>query len=207
MSDQSKYEESTLLSLLSQDSEYAFQVLFDQYRDIVYRTAIMYVKSPMSAEEVVQDVFLKLWYNRHTLREIKSIRSWLFIVTRNITFNSLKKIAHEWSAKENWIRETKLSENAADHKLIAAEYRELLETAIGELSPQQQQIYRLAKEGGLSYKAIGLRLNISPLTVKTHLSRAIVHIRSFLAVRGVQLAIAGIIFTELYSMSFPGLSL
>ncbi len=174
-----KYEESTLLSMLSQDSEYAFQLLFDRYRNNTYKVAMMYVKSPVLAEEIVQDVFLKLWYQRKNLLEIRSLENWLFTLTRNLTFNSLKKIAHEWKAREKWLDQNVLSENTTDHKLLNKEYHELLQQAIDNLSPQQQQVYKLAKEECLSYDAIGEHLSISPLTVKTHMARALASVRLF----------------------------
>src|SRR6195952_5408548 len=111
MQAENKYEESTLISLLAQNSEYAFQLLFDRYRDTIYKVAMMYVKSPVIAEEIVQDVFLKLWFQRKNLQEIRSLESWLFTLTKNLTLNCLKKIAYEWTAREKWILQSDLSEN------------------------------------------------------------------------------------------------
>jgi RNA polymerase sigma-70 factor (family 1) len=179
-----KYEESTLLSLLAQDSEYALQLVFDRYRNVIYKVAMIYVKSPVIAEEVVQDVFLKLWFQRKHLREIRSLESWLFVLTKNLTLNCLKKIAHEWTSRENWIKQNDLSENTADSKILNAEYQGLLQRAIKNLSTQQQQVYKLAKEQGLSYEAISKQLSISPGTVKTHMARALASIRLFLRQNG-----------------------
>jgi len=175
-----KYEESTLLSLLSEDSEYAFQVVFDRYRNKTYKVAMMYVKSPVIAEEIVQDVFLKLWFQRKKLTEIHCLESWLFTLTRNFTFNCLKKIAYEWTAREKWIKQNNISENTADNKILDDEYQQLIQKAIHNLSPQQQKVYNLAKEEGLSYELIGRQLSISPLTVKTHMARALASIRLFM---------------------------
>ena len=112
------------------------------------------------------------------------MESWLFILTKNLTLNSLKKIAHEWTAREKWVIQNELSENNADHKILNAECQQLLQQAIGQLSPQQQQVYKLAKEDGLSYDAISMQLSISPLTVKTHMQRALASIRLFLKQHG-----------------------
>ena len=155
MESENKYEETTLLSLLSEDSEYAFQLIFDKYRNHTYKVAMMYVKSPVIAEEIVQDVFLKLWFQRKNLKEIRSLESWLFTLTRNLTFNCLKKIAYEWTAREKWIRENDFSRNTVDDAILSAEYHEVFQKAIGSLSPQQRQIYKLAKEEGLTYEVIG----------------------------------------------------
>jgi RNA polymerase sigma-70 factor (ECF subfamily) len=179
-----KYEESTLLALLEQDSEYALQLVFDRYRNTIYKVAMIYVKSPVVAEEIVQDVFLKLWFQRKHLTEIRSLESWLFTITKNLTLNCLKKIAHEWTAREKWVRQNDLSENTADYKILNAENQQLLQQAIKHLSQQQQQVYKLAKEEGLSYEAIGKQLSISPLTVKTHMARALASVRLFLQQHG-----------------------
>lgn len=182
---ENKYEESTLLALLAQDSEYAFQLVFDRYRNTVYKVAMLYVKSPVMAEEIVQDVFLKLWFQRHNLAEIRSLESWLFILARNLTLNCLKKISHEWLAREKWIRDNELSENTTDYKVLNSQYQELLQQAVGNLSPVQRQVYKLAREQGLSHKEIGRQLSISPLTVKTHMARAMAAIRAYLEENGI----------------------
>ena len=109
----------------------------------------------------------------------------MFILARNLTLNSLKKISHEWLAREKWVREQAPSENSTDYKVLNAQYQQLLEQAIGRLSPLQQQVYRLAREQGLSYKEIGGQLSISPLTVKTHMARAMASIRTFLQENGI----------------------
>lgn len=195
MQSEKKYEEATLLSLLAQNSEYAFQLVFDRYRDNIYKVAMLYVKSPVSAEEIVQDVFLKLWFQRKNLAEIRSLESWLFTLAKNTTLNCLKKIACEWTAREKWIRQNNLSEISADHKLLDSEYRQLLQKAIDNLSPQQQHVYKLVKEQGFSYETTGEQLSISPLTVKTHMARALASVRLFLKQHGelsVLLILAGI---------------
>jgi len=175
-----QFEESTLLALLSEDSEFAFQLLFDRYRNRVYRIALLYLKSSALAEDIVQDVFMKIWSQRKTLPEIDTFEPWLYTMTRHFTLNCLKKLAHEWKARSTWIRDSNKFENTTDHKIRNAQYRDLVAAAIERLSDQQQKVYRLAKEKGLSYDAIAAELSLSPLTVKTHMARALASIRLFL---------------------------
>jgi RNA polymerase sigma-70 factor (ECF subfamily) len=179
------YEDSTLISMLADDSEFAFQVIFERYHPTIYKVSMLYVKSPTIAEEIVQDIFLKLWFQRKNLAEIRSLESWLFILTKNLTLNYLKKISHEWSARQKWVSESQLSENTADYKLISGEYDKLVQQAIDHLPSQQQKVYELAKNQGLTYKDISSQLNISPLTVKTHLARAMASIRCYLEQNGI----------------------
>lgn len=189
-----KYEESMLLSLLAQDSEYAFQLIFDRYRNNIYKVAMLYVKSPVVAEEIVQDVFLKLWFQRHHLQQLKSLESWLFIVARNLTINSFKKIVHEWKAREKWVEGYNAADYGPDLPVISKEFQSFIHQAINNLSTQQQQVFRMAREQGLSYEEIGIKLSISPLTVKTHMQRALQSIRVFLQTKGISIVLLMVLF-------------
>jgi RNA polymerase sigma-70 factor (ECF subfamily) len=194
MAAEEKYEESKLLTLLAQDSEYAFQLIFDRYRNHVYKVALTYVKTPSVAEEIVQDIFLKLWFHRKNLSGIISLESWLYTLTRNMVLNSIKKIAHEWTVREKWYKESQQSEDNADYKIRDEQYRELLAEAIAQLPQQQKLVYKLAKEDHFSYEEIARQLLLSPLTVKTHMERALGSIRVFLKKNGE-------IFLLIYLMS------
>lgn len=173
-------EDKALLTLLSEDSDYAFQALFDRHRNHVYKVAMLYLKSPALAEDIVQDVFMKVWFQRKDLYSISSFESWLYTLTRNFTLNSLKKLAYEWKARNTFTGEHLPYEDTTDHKVRDLQYRELLFKAVERLPEQQQKVYHLAREKGLSYQAIAGELALSPLTVKTHMSRALISIRTFL---------------------------
>lgn len=189
-----KTDETALLELLSQDSEYAFQLIFDRYRDKVYKVALLYLKTPALAEEVVQDIFLKLWFQRKHLTEVKSIESWLFILTRNLTINYLKKIAYEWTARQKYSSQNSLVENTTDHKVRNAEFQQLLAMAVHRLPEQQQKVYKMVREEGLSYQECAQRLSMSTLTVKTHMSRALASIRSYLKEKGDEFILLFLVF-------------
>lgn len=179
-----RYEESRLLALLSEDSQFAFQVLFDRYKDHIYKVASLYVKSPAMAEEIVQDVFMKVWLNRKSLTGVESFEAWLFVVSKNLIFNYNKRLALEWKACRKYQEQAPAPDNSADRKVSSAQYAALLQKAISELSGQQKTVYLLAREENLSYQEIGERLNISALTVKTHMARALNAIRSYLKQHG-----------------------
>ena len=149
------YEHANVLILLSQGSEYAFQLVFDSYKNRIYNLA-----------------------------GINSLEAWLLTVSKNLTINYLKKIAHEWGAKKNLIPANEQIENSADFKVRDAEFTVLFQKALDMLSTQQRSIYQLAREEGLTYDQIGKKLSISPLTVKTHMARALASIRLFLKKHG-----------------------
>jgi RNA polymerase sigma-70 factor (family 1) len=177
------YEHNNVLNLLAEGSEYAFQLVFDSYKNRIYNLALTYLKSPVLAEEIVQDTFLKLWFQRQNLAGVNSLEAWLVTVSKNLTINYLKKIAHEWGAKKDLI--SGLVENNTDFKVRHAESALLFQKALDALPTQQRTIYQLAREERLTYERIGEKLSISPLTVKTHMARALASIRMFLKKHGV----------------------
>ena len=182
--DQNTYEEAKLISLLSDDSEYAFQLMYDRYRNRIYHTAIRYLKSPVLAQEAVQDVFLKLWLERKNLNPGQPIEGWLYTVAKNNLLNRIKRIAGEWKALHQLQLTSPTSENSAGDRVEDSQYQHLLRQALRELPPQQQKVFYLARQKHLTYLEIGERLGISPLTVKTHMARALSHIKAYLAAHG-----------------------
>jgi len=177
---ETSYEESQLLTMLAEDSQYAFQLLFNKYKNHIYKVAALYVKSPSMAEEILQDVFMKVWLHRKTLVTIHSFESWLFTVSKNLIFNYNKRLAAEWKAYERYGQRSTTAQSDTDHKVRTAQYQQLLSTAIGQLPQQQQAVYKMAREENLSYQEIATQLSLSVLTVKTHMARALNAIRSFL---------------------------
>jgi len=178
------YDEPALIALLRESSEYAFQQLFEQYHQRIYRVAMVYVRSPALAEDIVQDVFLKIWFQRKSLPELSSFESWICTVARNVTLNCLKKQAYEWKARKTWSLERMAPDHTGD---LTTEYKELLSRAILHLPEQQQKVYRLARDKGFSYEDIASELSLSPLTVKTHMSRALASLRNYLQKHGKEL--------------------
>lgn len=182
---ENKYEDSKLISLLADDSEYAFQLIYDRYRKRIYQTALRYLKSPIIAQDVVQDVFLKLWYHRKDFNIDQSIEAWLYTVAKNNLLNRIKKIANEWKAMKNVSNLTEPFFNNVESKLEESQNKELLVLAISRLSDKQQKVFKLSRYEMLTYTEIGELLEISPLTVKTHMSRALSSIREFFLNHGI----------------------
>lgn len=190
MLDQGKYEEGKLVSLLAEDSEYAFQLIYDRHRNRIYKTATRFLKSPILAQEVVQDVFLKLWFSRKDLNTNQPIEAWLQTVAKNNIINRLKKISNEWKAMNELPFITESESNTTANNVQDIEYAALLNEAINSLPEQQKKAFLMSRTENLTYIQIGEKLQLSPLTVKTHISRALSHIRESLAAKGIIVSIA-----------------
>jgi len=173
------YNEQDLLFQLQNGNEDAFAQLFNLYKDNIYTVAYKFLKSPVLAEEIVQDVFLKIWLKRNDMGAIKDFNAYLFIIARNFIFDRIKKIAYETTAKIE-LKGGLFYVDDTEHLVRQHECQQLLQQAIELLPPQQKQVYHLAKNDGLSHEKIAAEMNLSKLTVKTHMAKALQSIRKYL---------------------------
>jgi RNA polymerase sigma-70 factor (family 1) len=171
-----RYDLEKTLKLLAQGSQYAFTQLFDHYRGQIFSVALKFLKSRALAEEVVQEVFLKVWMRREGMVNVLNFEGYLFTIARNQIFDGIKDMAKESSARKEFAHRIQ-HVNSTDQPLIEQQYNELLHEALSQLPSQQNQIFRLAKIEGLSHQAIAEQLHISRLTVKTHMAKACKTIR------------------------------
>ena len=173
------YDEKQVLEQLQQGSEYAFTQLFDHYSKQILHTALRFLKSRELAEEVVQEVFLKVWMRREDVSRADNFEGYLFTMARNQIFDGIKLIAKETTKKMEFARGVQ-NVSGTDDQLIEKQYQELLLKAVDLLPPQQKQVFNLAKVEGLSHQAIAEQLHISRLTVKAHMAKALQNIRQIL---------------------------
>jgi RNA polymerase sigma-70 factor (family 1) len=154
--------------------EAAFKVLFDTYQHKLFGYINKIVKSREVSEELVLDIFLKIWNAKEMLREVQHLDAFLYRMAVNKALDFLKAASREDKLRELLAMQMKsLSSEAPDDAYIYKEYeRELLST-IKQLPAQQQLIFNLSRENGMSHQEIAAELNISKNTVKNHLVAAI----------------------------------
>jgi RNA polymerase sigma-70 factor (ECF subfamily) len=174
------YNEESLLIRITEGDSNAFSILFHQNKNKVYTYAIKVLQSELYAEEVVQDVFMKIWINREALLGIDNFGGYLRIMTRNHALTALKKIALENQINSSKFKNWSEAHSDTENNITFRETRVILDKAIDRLTPQQKVIYTLCHEQGLKYNEVAQKLNISPLTVKTHMGNALQSIRVFL---------------------------
>ena len=172
-------KEKKLQQLISNGDEWAFAQLFEQYKDRVYSMAFRLTKSNVTAEEIVQNVFLKIWLKRAGLNDIRNFSAYLFIVTRNDAYKVLKRIARNYKIALLKDEYQSLADNDTADILVEKEYNQLLQNAIDRLPNQQKQVYYLMKDQGLKRDEVARQLHIQPETVKFHLAQAMKNIRTF----------------------------
>ncbi|WP_018626198.1 RNA polymerase sigma-70 factor [Niabella aurantiaca] len=171
-------EDKKLLTEIAAGREQAFRHLFNKYHQRVGSYIVQITGSRELAEEVVQDVFLKLWMNRSTLETVNNIDAYLFVLAKNHALNYLRKLARELKQQEKWKKDPSAAP-AADDLPENAYYRQLDE-AIDQLPPQQKKVYLLSRHQRLKYAEIAQELNLSRETVKSYLRIATASITAYM---------------------------
>lgn len=174
-------KEGLLLRRLINNNEGAFRELYDSYRDDIYAYSKSMLKDRSQAEEIVQDVFMKVWLNRAALDPTLSFKAYVFRLTRNMTINVLKKAANEEKLRKILFYKTQHNYSPSpDVTINEKDYNELRNKIIEELPPRRKLIFEMSRNEGLSYQEISLKLGISESTVKTQMSKALETIRALL---------------------------
>ncbi len=173
-----EYDEKALLMRVAQGDEEAFGALFHQYRHKILYFAWKFLRSDSRAQDVVQDIFLKVWQSREQLGDIKNFKAWLTTITRNYIYNALRRLAVEESFITRMsARAEPQEENTVLNDLAFKELQYALQKAVSNLTPQQKKIFELSRVEGLKHEQIAEKLEISRDTVKKHMTDALRHIR------------------------------
>jgi RNA polymerase sigma-70 factor (ECF subfamily) len=169
-----------LLLKVAEGDENAFGQLFKIYYNLLGEFIMRITESEPLTQEIVQDVFLKIWINRRSLAEINSFKAYLLVVARNHAFNCLKQIAREKSRKKEWVNTVlhHASNNVDDTSAIDA--GNLIDEAVELLPPRQKKVYILSRIDGLKQEEIAMEMNISLETVKKHIVLALRFLKNYL---------------------------
>lgn len=170
------YNEKELLSLLAQGDHFAFERLFFAHKDKLYSFLFHLTGSGALAQDVLQDVFLKIWLKREDCASIANFSSYLFRAARNQAINGLKRNGR------TFLLIAELSQEPAntvdtENPILARELKMLLRRAIDSLPTQQRKVFELSRNEGFKYEEIAEKLGISTSTVRNHMIQALKKIR------------------------------
>ncbi|TWR29185.1 RNA polymerase sigma-70 factor [Mucilaginibacter pallidiroseus] len=167
-----------------------FEEVFDAYKQQVYTQVYAIAKSHYAAEEITQEIFIKLWMNEDALKDVTNLGGYIYTITRNYALNYLRKAASDTRLVNELMRVAVTDHNNTEASMAISECKQLISTAVNNLSPQRQLVYKLSKEDGLNYDEIAEHLNLSKHTVKNHLMAALSFINTYLSKNGVNPTIA-----------------
>ncbi|MGN6417255.1 MAG: RNA polymerase sigma factor [Pseudobacter sp.] len=175
-------QERELLSLVADGDQLAFKDLYHLYSGKVFSFARLYLKDELIVEDLVQMAFIRCWERREELRNIQSFKDFLFILTRNLVFDHLRKMTVQVKRLED-IRLQSLRTAGTGYEynpLDTKELRDLHARAILELPAQQKEVYQRHTEQDESLDEIAEEMNIARATVKKHLEVARKSVRAYI---------------------------
>jgi RNA polymerase sigma-70 factor (ECF subfamily) len=164
--------ENEILSKIASGDTRAFTFLFDAYYKHLGQFVFRLTESIEAAEEIVQDVFVKIWSKRQDLPRIDSFNEYLFIVTRNRTYRFLREKAKAHLRQQEWEKQYQEELCLPDVLSPQDELCLRIDKLIQQLPPQQRKVYELSRIDRLKHSEIAKALNISPETVKKHIMSA-----------------------------------
>lgn len=184
--------EKQLLQQAARGSRRAFGRLFDVYFQKLGAYIFKVTKNRVFAEEIVQEVFIKLWEQRADLEKIQNFEAYLFRISKNRTLNFLRDRSAERIRVEKLQQEhlqlVQLPEVFTEH------YYRIVDQAVSELPPRQQRIYHLVRNKNKKYDEVATEMNISKETVRKHMFLALRFLKREVAGRIDQLAILALIY-------------
>lgn len=169
--------ERDLLSRIAAGDEAAFGELFHGWRDKLYFFILRITDDPAMAEDVLQDVFVKLWLHRSALTAIHHFDAYLYTMSQNHAISNMRRMAHETLILGELRKSEAVSGLAVEETVIQRELVKKLQAILHKLPAQQRLVYTMTREQGLKQEEIARRLHISVSTVKNHMTRALQTIR------------------------------
>lgn len=183
------YNEHELLLRIAAGDQQAWREIFGQYWDKVYAIGLRLTKSPELAKDLAQDTFIKIWHNRDKLPDVTNFSAFIYTVTRHLVIDHLRKKVFTTANEDYLVAYFSDDANTPHEKAEYKELEKLLNSAINNLPPQLQQVFRLSRFEGLSHAEIALRMNITRITSKSYMVRALYAIRKYLAQYGNEQAL------------------
>ena len=175
-----------LLAAIAEGDEIAFKHLYEAYREKLFCYMLKVTKSPKIAEEIVLDVFLKLWMGRELLKEIKDLDAFLYKVAYNKAIDFFRIAAKERKLQKLIGEQMETGKaREADYHMLDTECQMVLRKSIEQLSPQRRLIFKLSRIEGLSHEEIAQQLQLSRNTVRNTIAETLKSIRHYLRQAGI----------------------
>ena len=185
-SDESHHQAAQLLAGVAAGERHAFSQLYDLYSGLLNAIAHNLLSETAEVEDVLQDVFVKIWHRSHLYDESKgNAVSWLIVLTRNTALNRLRSKKRNLAAMERAAQEPGLFEpeeppTAYDHS-VAAEAASTVHQAPEVLPGEQRQVLHLAFLKGLTHEEIAGHLQMPLGSVKSRLRRGLARMRDLIS--------------------------
>lgn len=174
-------DETELIRRTAKGDQLAFRVIYDRYRKKIYSIAFQILKSEQQAEEVMQETMLRLWQVSGSLNESTVLEGYLRTLTRNRSFNVLRRQVLEAKTAIAQGRDWTEAHNETEEKILLEDTSKVLLEGIELLPAQQKLVYQLCHQQGLKYEEAAARMQLSTLTVQSYMKLALRFLRNYVS--------------------------
>ena len=178
------FNQDRILEELAKSNKQALEELFNYYYPRLYNFSKSFLKLQDGIDDVLQEVFLKIWYNRAEIKRSESFNSYIFTITRNLLLNELRSRLNNQKLRDRILEASVAEEFLSMGNVEYDELKEKVEEIINELPQKQREIFRMSRIEGLSHKEIAEKKSISTKTVEYHIGQSISMIKSRLETIG-----------------------
>lgn len=170
---------SELIKRIQKDDRVAFYHIYERYSKRLYGFVLRYIKQKEDAEEIVQEVFVKIWESRNKIDAYSSFESFLFTIAYNTTISLLRKRTNEKRYLEH-LKSIQQPNNSPDliDEIHFNELNDRVQSLLNKLTPRQKEIFQLSREEGLTHDEIAKKLDISVNTVKKHMTNTLTFLKT-----------------------------
>ena len=172
--------EKELFELIAESDEAAFEKIFHTYNAKLLPFVTSITKNREAAEEIMQEVFLKLWLHRTSLTEIENPTAWLIRVSSNLALSYLQRLAIHTKVVKRISGQTSQTDTLVESEMDVKKIKEHVAVAVSQLPKNRRQIYNLSREDGLNRRQIAERMGIAESTVKNQLTAALKFIQEYI---------------------------
>ena len=171
------------LNQVAKGDQRAYEKLVRCYTAEVYAYCFKFTKNSYAAEELTQEVFIKLWEHRATLHRVHTLEAYLFTIAKNTSFRFLQKAARDQRCQQELWYHYQMLPAASEAEDRSEALHQLAQQAIEQLPQRRQQVFTMSRVGGLTHAEIAQELGISKHTVKEHMIQAVKALRKYLRPR------------------------
>jgi RNA polymerase sigma-70 factor (ECF subfamily) len=180
MDDAVGLHEELLIRDLKNGSGKAFDAIYQMYAKRLFACCLQFTKTKEDAEEIVQDVFVQLWVKRESIRQTETLRSLLFVMSKNQLINAYRSRLNS-PVYEDYVKyQEKVCVSDTSFNMEYEEFAGKLQAALKRLTVTQQKVIELSRLHGFSDQEVAVALSLSKQTVKNQLSTGLKALRQLL---------------------------
>lgn len=176
----SEHIDTVLLERLRDGDRAAFTTIYDAYKQPLALRLLQLLRNETYAEELLQDLFMKVWENRRQVDPTRPFKAYLYRIATNMAYNFMQRAGRERIILNEIVRSSTELYEHVEADLLKKENKALIEEMLNGLPPQCRHVFTVVKLDGLSHKEAAEQFGISTHTVNNHLQKATKYLRGYL---------------------------